>query len=167
MKYKYKIINYWNDQDDLYVNYTIEDQKTLEIANVIDYYNIYDIKCDYNNSSIEEIENALYSLIEKNNGREFSLPKVSELSPLLKYVYNFVCESESNMCHIDYNDWNDLKENYDFTEEDILTLQEEIEKYNLNNLIILNDNEYKICAYGCLQTMFNDDCEKGSDELEK
>ena len=47
-KYEYKILNYWNDQDDLYVNYVVENLKTNEIANVIDYYNISDIDCDYN-----------------------------------------------------------------------------------------------------------------------
>ena len=29
------------------------------------------------------------------------------------------------------------------------------------------DGEYKICGYGCLQTMFNDDRTKGSEELER
>ena len=48
-KYEYKILNYWNDQDNLYVNYVVENLKTNEIANVIDYYNISDIGCDYKN----------------------------------------------------------------------------------------------------------------------
>ena len=38
------------------------------------------------------------------------MPKISEASELLRYVYDFVCESESNMCHIDDNDWNELKD---------------------------------------------------------
>ena len=167
MKYQYNLLNYWNDQDDLYVNYVVEDLETNEKANVIDYYNTSDIGCDYNTSSMEVIENALYRLIEKNNGLEFNMPKVSELSPLLKYVYDRVCESESNMCHIDYNDWEELKEDYDFIDEDINTLNNEIKKYNLEDLITVDDGENKICGYGCLQTMFNDDRDKGSDELER
>ena len=39
MKYKYELLNYWNDQDDLYVNYTVENLETNEIANCIDYHN--------------------------------------------------------------------------------------------------------------------------------
>lgn len=167
MKYQYKLLNYWNDQDDLYVNYTVENLETNEIANVIDYYNTSDIGCDYNSASVEVIENALYRLIEKNKDLAFSMPKVSELSPLLKYVYDQVCESESNMCHIDYNEWEELKEDYDFLDEDINTLKKEIKKYNLDSLITVDDGEYKICGYGCLQTMFNDDREKVCDELER
>lgn len=167
MKYQYNLLNYWNDQDDLYVNYVVENLETNEKANVIDYYNTSDIDCDYNSASMEEIENSLYRLIEKNNGSEFNMPKVSELSPLLRYVYDYVCESESNMCHIDYTDWEELKEDYDFIDEDINTLNNEIKKYSLEDLITVDDGEYKICGYGCLQTMFNDDRDKGSDELER
>ena len=167
MKYKYKLLNYWNDQDDLYVNYTVEDLETNEIADVIEYYNTSDIGCDYNSASMEVIENSLYRLIEKNNGKEFNMPKVSELSPLLKYIYDFVCESESNMCHIDNSDWEDIKEEQDFTDEDVGNLQYEIEKYNLYDYLYLEDHEYKICAYGGLQCCFNDDRDKGSDELER
>ena len=106
-------------------------------------------------------------LIERNKGIEFNLPKVSELSPLLKYVYNFVCESESNMCHIDNNDWKDLKNEYSFSDNDILTLQDEIEKYNLNDYLTINDNEYIICGYGGLQTRFNDDRVKEYNQNER
>ena len=95
------------------------------------------------------------------------MPKVSDLSPLLKYVYDFVCESESNMCHIDYDDWEELKAEHDFSEDDIKTLYEEVEKYHLDDYITICDGEYKICGYGCLQTMFNDDRTKGSEELER
>ena len=83
------------------------------------------------------------------------------------FFYDFVCNSESNMCHIDYNDWEELKEEKDFTEKDFETLKQEIDDYALYDYITLDDKEYKICGYGCLQTMFNDDRKKGSDELER
>ena len=40
---------------------------------------------------------------------------------------------------------------------------------NLEDYITFDDNEYKICAYGCLQCQFNDDRDRslGSDELER
>lgn len=159
-KYEYKILNYWNDQDNLYVNYVVENLKTNEIANVIDYYNISDIGCDYNKESEEVIKKSLYKLIEKNNGIEFNIPKVSRLGTLLKYVYDCVCESESNMCHIDNFEWEELKEDYGFTDEDINTLNKEIVKYNLENYITTNSDGYKICGYGGLQSCFNDDRKK-------
>lgn len=32
-------------------------------------------------------------------------------------------ESDADMCHIDYNDWEELKENEEFINEDINTLK--------------------------------------------
>ena len=150
---KYKILNYWNDQDDLYVNYIIKNLETGDQANVINYYDVSDLDCNYNMASMEEIENSLYRLIEQGKGKELTLPKVSKLSPLLKYVYDFVCE--------------ELKEEQDFTDEDFETLNQEVDDYALYDYITLDDGEYKICGYGCLQTMFNDDRRKESDELER
>ena len=165
--YKYEILNYWNDSDDLYVNYAVSnDEKSLK-ANAISYYNVSDIGCDYNNSSPEEIEKCLLELIKQNNGCELDLPKVSELSSLLKYVYSFVCESESNMCHITDDDWNELVDEYEYTEEDFEDLKKEIKKYNLEDYITIEEDEYKICAYGGIQCCFNDDTMNRSDELER
>lgn len=165
--YKYNILNYWNDEDDLYVHYEVEDKENNLTANVIDYYNISDLDCNYNDFNDEEIKKSLYKLLKQHNGYEFNLARVSNLSPLLQYIYDRVCESESNMCHIDYNDWEELKEDYDFLEEDFITLKKEILDHNLEDYITLDDNEYKICAYGCLQCQFDDDREKGSDDLER
>lgn len=165
-KFEYEILNYWNDSDDLYVNYIVKDLETNNKANCIEYYNVSDIGCNYNIASSNEVEKCLNLLLIEHDGIEFKYPKVSEISQLLKYVYDSVCESESNMCHIDYNDWIDIKEEYNFKEEDIYTLKEEVKKYNLDDLITIEDNEYKIVGYGCLQTMFNDDRER-TDELER
>ena len=61
----------------------------------------------------------------------------------------------------------ELKEEQDFTDEDFETLNQEVDDYALYDYITLDDGEYKICGYGCLQTMFNDDRRKESDELER
>ncbi len=158
--YNYEIINFWNDQDDLYVQYIVEDTTTNEKVNTIGYYNTADIECDYNMSSYETIQKHLLDILEKNNGVEFNIPKVSELSSLLKYVYDSICESESNMFYVDYDEWEELKDSDEFTEEDFNILKKEIKKYNLEDVISIDDKEYKICAYGMLQTLFNDDREK-------
>ena len=158
--YNYEIINFWNDQDDLYVQYIVEDTTTKDKVNTIGYYNTADIECDYNMSSYETIQKHLLDILEKNNGVEFNIPKVSELSSLLKYVYDSICESESNMFYVDYDEWKELKDSDEFTEEDFNILKKEIKKYNLEDVISIDDKEYKICAYGMLQTIFNDDREK-------
>lgn len=164
-KYNYKILNYWKDLDDLYVNYVVEDAGS--IANAITSYKIYEISNNYNELTSKEVNNQLLELIRNNNGVEFTFPKVSEISPLLRYIYDFVCESESNMCHIDYNDWEELKEENNFSNEDIDYLSKEIKKYNLGDYITIAEDEYKICGYGGLQCCFNDDREKGNIELQR
>ena len=35
MKYEYEILNYWNDSDDLYVNYIVSNKETNEKPNNI------------------------------------------------------------------------------------------------------------------------------------
>ncbi len=165
-RYEYEVLNYWNDSDDLYVHYLVFDNKNKRKADCIDYYNISDIGYNYNSLTNAEIEESLLENIEKNNGIEFKYPKVSNLSKLLKYIYDSVCNSDSNMCHIDYDDWNTMKEDYNLEENDIKILEDEIKKYNLNDLITIDLDGYKICGYGCLQTSFNDDRER-CDELER
>lgn len=167
-KYEYNLLYFWNDSDDLYVNYVITNTDTKEKANVVNYYNISDIGVEnYDLATDEEIKDNLYKLIRENSGHEFELIKVSELNSLLKYVYKSVCESDSNMCHISDDDWNDLVEDGKFTEKDFEKLKEDIDKYEIDNLLSLNENGYKICGYGCLQTVFNDDSVDRSDELER
>ncbi len=155
--YDYEILNYWDNNEDLYVSYTVTNNNNHEKANAINYYNFNDLKCEYGLSNPNEIKQSLLNLLCQNNGIEFSLPKVSKLSSLLTYIYDYVCESDSNMCHIDYADWEELKNENEFLEEDINTLHEEIKKYHLDNYITLDDFEYKICGYGDLQCCFNDD----------
>lgn len=157
MNCEYKILQYWNDSDHLYVEYKIDNEEIPSMSGLYtDYYNVSDIGCDYNLASDEEIKKCLKKLIEENHSK-IPYPKVSELSPLLKYVYNFVCQSEANMCHIDYDDWQELIDEEEFIEEDISILKQEIEKYKLDDYITVDDGEYKICGYGGLQCCFNND----------
>jgi len=84
------------------------------------------------NASSEEIEETLYQLIRDFSGIEFNLPKISETNPLLRYIYNSVCESESNMCHIDRETWEMLKEEENFKNTDLEELAKDIKKYSLS-----------------------------------
>lgn len=165
--YNYEILNYWNNLDDLYVDYVVENLDNGNKANVIDYYNTSDIDCDYNTASEDVIKECLLKLVERNNGLEFNMPKVSDLSSLLTYIYNDVRESEANMCHISQDDWLELKEDKGYTEEDIDLLMKEIKQYNLDDYITIDADGYKICGYGCLQCCFNDDRLERVDCLER
>lgn len=60
------------------------------------------------------------------------------------------------MCHITKDEWKDYYENL-FNEIDIIKLKEEIRKYNLEDVITLNNYEYKVIGWGDLETRFNDD----------
>lgn len=164
---EYKILNYWNDSDDLYVNYIVADKEKDLKANTIAYFNTSDIGCDYNDATDEEIKDNLLKLLKESKGHEFELPKVSELSALLKDIYLYVCENDSNMCHIDENDWQELCEENNYTNEDIEKLKDEIEKYNLKDYVTMDSDGYKICGYGGLQCCFNDDTVDRNDDLER
>lgn len=165
---KYNILNYWTNNDDLYVNYIVTDKEKDLKANAIAYFNISDINFDYNRVTDEEIKDNLLKLIQNKKGQEFDLPKVSELSELLKDVYYYVCENDSNMCHIDEDDWKELCEERNYTNDDFLKLKEEITKYNLDDYITINSDGYKICGYSGLQCCFNDDTIKEiNKELER
>ena len=53
-----------------------------------------------------------------------------------------------------------------YADEDIKSLVEEINNFHLEDLLTIDENGYKICGYGILQTMFNDDRER-TDVLER
>ena len=85
-----------------------------------------------------------------------SLPKTSKCSKLLQVIYDNVCESESSMCHITNEDWEEYYSD-NFTNKDIEKLKEEVKEYKLDNVITFDDAEYKIIGWSDLETRFNDD----------
>lgn len=85
-----------------------------------------------------------------------SLPKISKCSKLLQVIYDNVCESESSMCHITNEDWEEYYSD-NFTNKDIEKLKEEVKEYKLDNVITFDDAEYKIIGWSDLETRFNDD----------
>lgn len=102
------------------------------------------------------VENAIASIVAKDFDKYLCLPKISKCSPLLQDIYNTVKETEATMCHITDDDW----ENYyadKYTNEDIQQLKSEIKLYDLENVITIDDGDYKIIGWGDLETRFNDD----------
>lgn len=157
---KVEILNTWvTDYDDIACNAILyKDGK--KVANIIESYDESTIRYVYGDQysalSKELIENSFETLINDDFDRFADLPKISDCSKLLVDIYDTVCDSDSSMCHIDENDW---KEQYldDYSEEDIEQLQKEIIKFNLQDVIGIDDGEYKIIGYSDLQMRFNDD----------
>ena len=155
-----KILGTWlTDYDDMRCNaIIIQDNK--EVANIIASYDECDLRHSIGNKDSEMngefIKRAFQTLIYDEIKEYLKLPKISNCSKLLQDIYDAVCESDATMCHISDEDWNDYYiDNY--SEEDIEVLKEEIKKYGLDEIIGINDGEYKIVGYGDLETRFNDD----------
>lgn len=105
--------------------------------------------------TVNELKNAFAVLICSDIEKYLKLPTISNVSKLLKEIYDCVVASECSMCHIDYNEWEDFYD--DYNERDIEQLKKEIEKYNLEEVIEIDNGEYKIVGYGDLETRFLDD----------
>ena len=155
-----KILNVFaTDYDDIRCNAILSvDDK--EVANIIASYDEATLRYSIGNKDSEMNEEFVRKAFEEVIKNDFDdylkLPKISECSALLQDVYDCVCSSDSCMCHIDENDWEDsFADKYD--EEDIKILEKEIKKYGLSEVIGINEDDYKIIGYGDLETRFNDD----------
>lgn len=109
-------------------------------------------KLNKNNNIKETVE----LLMCQNFNKYINLPKISKCSKLLKEVYDEVCIAESSMCFVGYDDWKESFANK-YTERDIEYLKKEVERYNLESVIEIDNGEFKILCYADLATAFNDD----------
>lgn len=125
------------------------------VANIVGSYDKKEIsfKCDNNSNLLKEV---LRVSILDDFDKYTSLPKVSKCSKLLQIIYDNVCQSESLMCHITQDDWNEFYKD-DFTEKDIENLKKEVKKLNLDDVLTFDTAEYKMIGWGDLQTKLNDD----------
>jgi len=165
---KVEIKNYWmRDFGDIAVNAVLY-QGDNEIANIIDSFDETDIRYKYGDKDTEldqEYTNEMIkNLIYDDFDRYLKLPKISECSKLLKNLYDDICSSDSDMCHIDYQDWEDCYKD-EYSDQDIKILRDEIKKYKLENVIEVDTGEYKILCYGDLESEFNDDRNLNSFEI--
>ena len=124
------------------------------VANIIDNFELS--KLEENKLEDEEYLNrSIKSLIYDKYDSYLKLPKILECSKLLIEIYDTVCESESSMCYISDEDWEEYySEKYD--DKDIEVLKQEIKKYHLQDVIEIDNGEYKVLGYGDLQKRFND-----------
>lgn len=121
------------------------------IARVIEGCNIDYVneKMNYYYQSLEEFfEDYIYS----NYDSYLKLPQIDNCSKLLQDIYCTVETSESCMCYISEDEWNNYYDEY--SDKDLIKLEKEIKKYNLKDVLTIDEDEYKILAYGDLQTKF-------------
>lgn len=139
----------------------------IELGNIIASYDENTIRNLTNNlnGNLEEkeLKNAMAVLVANDFDKYSNLPKISNCSKLLIDIYDNVVSSDASMCHIDNEDWKYyLEEGY--TEKDILDLAKEIKKNNLEDVIEIDNGEYKIIGYSDLETKFIDDREISSNK---
>lgn len=79
-----------------------------------------------------------------------ALPLISEASPLLKDIYNQVCESDAHMSFITEDDFYE-----DYNDTDLETLKDEIKKYHLEDVISFNLDDM-ITGFADLSSKFID-----------
>ena len=114
---------------------------------------LYDLigKKDYSKITKKEIEMAISVLVLNEDFEKLkSLPKISKFSPLMKMIYDNICESDSGMCFIE-------EENELCTMEDIERLQEEVKEFGLSDYITFNEDDCLVTGYGGIILEFIDD----------
>ena len=164
------IVSVWKSDFDDYRSLAIIGKNDEEIGYVIASYDeekIRELTGNFDNKiSKRELENSFAVLITSDFAYYINLPKISECSKLLQIIYNEVCTSESSMCYISEDDWNNYYSD-SFSSRDLLNLKKEIKKYKLDDVITIDDNDYKIICYGDLETKFVDDLTKNNLDKEK
>ena len=155
-----KIINIWvTDYADIAVN-AIFYKDNKAIANITTTYNEGEIRYVLNDNnnvlSVDDIKRGLKILLFDDFDNLSKLPKISKCSLLMQEIYDSVYTNDSSMCHIDNEDWEEFySEKY--SHNSFIDFCIEVNKYNLQDVIGINDCGYKIVGYGDLITRFNDD----------
>lgn len=157
---KVEVLSTWaTDYDDIRCNAILYKNQQKK-ANIIASYDETDIRYSIGDSDTELtdefVTKAFKTLIYDDFDSFLNLPKISECSRLLQEIYDNVCCSDSTMCHITDEDWEEQYSD-NFTENDLDILQEEITRFHLEDIVTINQEEYKIVGYGDLETRFNND----------
>lgn len=159
---KVEILETWStDYDDIRCN-AILYRKGKKIGNIVASYDESSLRHSIGdeNSEMNEkfVKDAFKKLIYDDFDSYLDLPRISKCSKLLQSIYDDVCSSESTMCHILKDDWDNYYSDT-YSENDINNLLKEIKKYGLEEIITIDDNSYKIIGYGDLETKFINDRE--------
>lgn len=146
----FEVFSSWkSDYGDVRYNCVLyEDKKP--IANVIISLEIY-----WGLEAKKQVE-VLKDHLDYSFGMYKGLPTLDRCSKLLQEIYDTVANSDNEMCHIDKDDWKELCEKYNYTNDDLIDLEEEVGKLALKDVVTINEDNYVIVGYGDLPTRFND-----------
>lgn len=161
-KEKVEVLSTWaTDYDDIRCN-AILYKDGLAVADVVGSYDETDVRYSIGEMDSllddEFVKEACQTLIYDDFDEFLKLPSLAKCSKLLQEIYDSVRESDSAMCHIFDDEWEKYYSDR-FSDKDIKKLEEEIKKYNLENIIEIYDKgcQFRIIGYGDLETLFNDD----------
>lgn len=154
------VLSVWKSDYDDYRAFSEIEKGNIKLGNVIASYDedtIRKLTGNIKNPLTDtELKNAFAILISSSFDNYSELPRISNCSKLLQSIYDDVCSSDSAMCHISEEDWEQFYID-EYSLNDIKILEEEIKKYGLEEVIGINEGEYKIIGYGDLETRFIDD----------
>lgn len=166
---KVEIINFWlrDFVDDIGVN-AILYKNGVAVANIADSFEETDVRYNIAETHTELTDElttlSLTDLLYNHFDNYLNLPKISNCSKLLQNIFDDIYASDSEMLHITYSDWDEFYQE-DYSDKDIDILKNEINKYNLQTVLEVDNGEYKILGYGDLITFFNDDRNLNKEKL--
>ncbi len=164
---KIEIESIWNtDYEDIRCRAILKENNIAK-ANVTCVLKIEHIKNEikkynFNDNDVKEVFKKHFY---ENFDKYIRLPKISKCSKLMQDVYDSVCISDSSMCYITEEDWKNFYSG-EYSKKDFENFKIEIKKYDLQNVIGIDDMEYKILGYSDLELKFNDDRYLKEKELE-
>lgn len=125
----------------------------------IDLEGFHELPFDY--QSEDEVKAAIIKHMQNENFDPAKLPSIEEADPVLKQLWDNLCESENNMWFVD-NDAPDYEhavwtEDFNISKEEyIRRLDSEIKKYHLENVIEKDAGDLLYTCYSDLQCRFSE-----------
>ena len=103
----------------------------------------------------QELKNVIAILTLRDFEDYEALPNITEVSDLLREIYDTVKNTDGSMCFITYDDWKECFAE-DFTKEDLEKLKDEVKQYKLEDIVIFDQDDCLITGYADLEKAFMD-----------
>ena len=103
----------------------------------------------------QELKNAIAILTLRDFEKYEALPDITDVSDLLREIYDTVKNTDCSMCFITYDDWKECFAE-DFTKEDLERLKDEVKQYKLEDIVIFDQDDCLITGYADLEKVFMD-----------
>lgn len=149
---------YWEyDGDTVPIYVTIEDDGFTRIVNLEEgsfWKACWEKYNDAENNTDEQLYELAKEMIEKDYTPMDAFPDIKDASPIVRELFERVCESESNMGFIEVDEKEEFEEEYGKSWAELEQMAySDIEKYHLDDVLEIGD-EPLATGYGDLQTMF-------------